>query len=290
MRLSYWSRRGLTFTVPDAIQVPSPRELEQIAISVALQAASIVRAGWGSATSVGTKSSATDVVTQTDLDAERLIRDLLIAATPGCGIVGEEGGTLRPESSLQWVVDPLDGTVNFLYGVPIFAVSIGAAVAGEFVAGAVIDVMRGEVFSAALGEGARLDGKPIRCSPAADLGTALVVTGYSYTPRLRAIQGELVCRLLPVVRDVRCFGSAALQLCWIACGRADAYFERDIKIWDWAAGSLIATEAGATVDFPCPENDGLVMSSAPGCADLLREHVAHEVIGARPKSTSVDVQ
>ncbi len=160
----------------DPDQLPSALQLEEMAIAVAVDAAAIVRAGWGLATALRTKSSATDVVTQTDIDAENLIRDRLTRLTPGCGIVGEEGGTLRPESRLQWVVDPLDGTVNFLYGVPMFAVSIGAAIDGQYVAGVVVDVMRNEVFSAALGSGARLNGVPIRCTDAIDLGTSLVVT------------------------------------------------------------------------------------------------------------------
>jgi myo-inositol-1(or 4)-monophosphatase len=258
--------------------MPSFQELEQIGLEVAAEAAVGIRAAWGTAASIGTKSSDTDVVTQTDVDTEVLIRDRLTAATPDCGIVGEEGGSTSPASRLQWIVDPLDGTVNFLYGVPLFAVSIGAAIDGQFVAGVVVDVMRNETFSASRGNGARLNGRPIRCGECDDLSTALVVTGFSYTPRLRAVQGEIVRKLLPIVRDIRCFGSAALHLCWVACGRADAYFERDIKIWDWAAGAVIAEEAGVIVDFPCAENDGLVMSSTPGCATRLRELVTNIVI------------
>jgi myo-inositol-1(or 4)-monophosphatase len=258
-----------------AVSLPTPAQLEAVAVRVAEEAAEIVRGAWGSpaAAAIGTKSSATDVVTQTDLDTEQLIRSLLIAATPDCGIVGEEGGTHNAQQRVQWVVDPLDGTVNFLYGVPIFAVSIGASIDGNYVAGAVVDVMRGETFSASKGGGARLDGKLIRCSDVQTMGDALVVTGFSYTPRLRAMQGEIVRRLLPVARDIRAFGSAALHLCWMACGRVDAYFERDIKIWDWAAGALIAVEAGAIVDLPCPENDGLVMAASSAIAQELRDLV-----------------
>jgi myo-inositol-1(or 4)-monophosphatase len=264
--------------VPNSVPNLTPAELELIAIDVAQQAAVRVRAGWGTASSIGTKSSSTDVVTQTDVDTEKLIRALLIEATPECGIVGEEGGTENATKALQWVVDPLDGTVNFLYGVPIFAVSIGAAIDGEFVAGAVVDVLRGETFSASVGNGARLDGEPIRCSQTTAMSKALVVTGFSYTPRLRSMQGEIVRKLLPVARDIRAFGSAALHLCWVACGRVDAYFERDIKIWDWAGGSVIALESGALVDFPCPENDGLVMAASPALAGELRELVTLSAI------------
>ncbi len=250
--------------------VPGLPELEAIAISVARAAAAHVAANFGKAASIGTKSSATDVVTQTDVDTETLIRRLLEESTPGCGFVGEEGGGTGADRRLQWIIDPLDGTVNFLYAVPIFSVSIAAAVDGEFVAGAVVDAMRAEVFSAHVGGGARCDGVSIGVSDCAALPLALIGTGFSYTPRLRAIQGDIISRMLPVVRDIRCFGSAALNLCWVAMGRTDGYFERDIKVWDWAAGAIIAAEAGAEVEFPCPENDGLVMAASPGIVDSLR--------------------
>ncbi len=231
----------------------------------------MVAEGYGRATSVATKTSSTDVVTQTDIDTEQFIRTLLGAATPNCGIIGEEGGEDGAGARVKWVIDPLDGTVNFLYGLPVFSVSIAVAVDGVFVAGAVVDALRGEVFSACEGGGARLDGLPIGVSDCSSLPAALIATGFSYTPRLRALQGTIVARLLPAARDIRCFGSAALQLCWVANGRIDGYFERDIKLWDWAAGALIAAEAGAAVELPCPENVGLVLASTPGVFDVLRE-------------------
>jgi myo-inositol-1(or 4)-monophosphatase len=263
------------FVVPDLAvfdpDLPSFAVLEEIAIDSARAAADLVRQRYGRAGAIGTKSSATDVVTQTDLDSENLIRSELIRATPGAGILGEEGGGTDPTSRLQWVIDPLDGTVNFLYALPVFSISVAAAIDGRFVAGAVVDVLQGSVFSAYLGGGARIDGGPVLVSGCASMSQALIATGFSYTPRLRALQGEIVGRLLPVARDIRCFGSAALQLCWVANGRVDGYFERDIKIWDWAAGALIASEAGASVEFPCPENDGLVLASTPAIGDVLRE-------------------
>jgi myo-inositol-1(or 4)-monophosphatase len=249
----------------------SPTHLEAIAIEVATAAADYVRGSFGAAQSIGTKSSATDVVTQTDVDAENLIRGLLTERCSPCGIVGEEGDAVGAAEALQWVIDPLDGTVNFLYSIPTFAISIAAALHGVFVAGVVIDVMRAEVFSASLGTGARMNGVELRGSSCTSLDAALVGTGFSYTPRLRAAQGEIVRRLLPKARDIRCFGSAAIQLCWVACGRLDAYFERDIKLWDWAAGSLIASEVGAHMVFPCPENEGLVLAAPPGICDALRD-------------------
>jgi myo-inositol-1(or 4)-monophosphatase len=170
---------------------------------------------------------------------------------------------------LQWVIDPLDGTVNFLYGVPLFAVSIAAALDGEIVAGAVIDVLRGELFSAHLGGGARLDGAPIAVSGCTFLPRALVATGFSYQAQLRDLQGEVAHRVLARARDLRCFGSAALELCWVACARVDAYFQRDTEIWDRAAGALIAAEAGARTELPCPENGDLVLAATPAVFDDL---------------------
>ena len=257
--------------VPDRPTLfPSTAELESIAISVAHEAVSIVVRGFGHASTIRTKSSATDVVTQTDIDSENRIRELLEVATPGCGIIGEEGGISGIDRRLQWIIDPLDGTVNFLYGLPVFAVSIAAAVDGEFVAGAVVDGLRKDTYSGCLGGGARCNGVAIAPSRCDVLASALVTTGFSYTPRLRALQASIVAGLLPVARDIRCFGSAALQLCWAASGRVDAYFERDIKIWDWAAGALIASEAGLDVDLPCPENDGLVLASPAALSKELR--------------------
>jgi myo-inositol-1(or 4)-monophosphatase len=247
--------------VPDGTVPPAPAELERVAADVARSAAALVTETYGRPHAVGQKSSPTDVVTQTDLRAEGLIRRLIEETTPAAGVLGEEGETTQPGARLQWVIDPLDGTVNFLYGVPLFAVSIAAAVDGEVVAAAVIDVLRGELFSAHLGGGARLDGEPIAVSDCASLPSALVATGFSYKAQLRDLQGEVAHRLLSRTRDLRCFGSAALELCWVACARVDAYFQRDTEIWDRAAGALIAAEAGALTELPCPENDDLVIAA-----------------------------
>jgi myo-inositol-1(or 4)-monophosphatase len=244
--------------------VRDPAELERIAADAVLAAGALVGASYGAPHAVGSKSSPTDVVTQTDIRAEELIRDCVLAATPEAGILGEEGGATAAGARLQWVIDPLDGTVNFLYGVPLFAVSVAAALDGEVVAGAVLDVLRGETFSAHLGGGARLDGEPIAVSACASLPAALVVTGFSYLAAERERQGAAMHRVLPRARDVRCFGSAALELCWVGCARADAYFQHGTEIWDRAAGALIAAEAGASVELPCPENDDLVLAAAPG--------------------------
>lgn len=243
--------------------VPTRPELERIAVEAAQGAADVVRNGYGRAVVLGTKSSATDVVTETDVASERLIVSHLDAATPNAGIIGEESGTRQSSSRLQWIIDPLDGTVNFLYALPIFSISIAAAVDGHIVAGAVVDVLYGQTYSACLDGGARRDGASITTSGCTILSQALLTTGFSYDPRLRALQGSIVASLLPTVRDIRCFGSAALQLCWVADGRADGYFERDIKLWDWAAGTLIAAEAGASVEYACPENNDLILATSP---------------------------
>jgi myo-inositol-1(or 4)-monophosphatase len=255
--------------VPDRGAPPAPAELERLAATAARSAAELVSTAYGRPDLVGNKSSPTDVVTETDLRAEDLIRRRLLGATPNAGVLGEEGETTEPGARLQWIIDPLDGTVNFLYGVPLFAVSIAAALDGEVVAGAVIDVLRGEVFSAHLGGGARLDGEPIAVSACAELAKALVTTGFSYQSARRNLQGEVAHRVLSRARDLRCFGSAALELCWVGCGRVDAYFQRDTEIWDRAAGALIAAEAGARTELPCPENDDLVIATAPGVFDDL---------------------
>jgi myo-inositol-1(or 4)-monophosphatase len=254
----------------DRVEPPEPAVLERIAAATARAAAALIaRADGPRGDLVGLKSSPTDVVTGTDLRAEALVRRLLQEATPDAGVLAEEGGTTAPGTRLQWVVDPLDGTVNFLYGVPIFAVSIAAAVDGEVVAGAVVDVLREELFSAHRGGGARRNGEPISVSSCAALPDALVATGFSYQAEQRALQGEVAQRLLSRARDLRCFGSAALELCWVACARVDGYFQRETEIWDRAAGSLIADEAGARIALPCPENDDLVIAAAPDVFDQL---------------------
>jgi myo-inositol-1(or 4)-monophosphatase len=248
---------------------PVPAKLERVASATARAAAALVGAGYGQPQQVRQKSSPTDDVTQTDVRAEELIRRLLHAATPEAGVIGEEGGSTATGARLQWVIDPLDGTVNFRYGVPLFAVSIAAALDGEVVAGAVIDVLRDDLFSAHLGGGARRNGEPIAVSACTSLPDALLATGFSYQAEVRDLQGEVAHRVLSRARDLRCFGSAALELCWVACGRVDGYFQRDTEVWDRAAGALIAAEAGACTELPCPENEDLVIAAAPGVFDDL---------------------
>ena len=196
-----------------------------------------------------TKSTPTDAVTEMDRAAEQLILDRLRTLRPDDHVVAEETGQHGEanDDSVTWVVDPLDGTVNYVYGVPQFAVSIAVQQHGESVVGVVYDVMRDDLYAASRGEGATCNGQPLRCSAQADLALSLVATGFSYAADTRRTQAEILTTVLPAVRDIRRLGSAALDLCMVASGRVDAYFEAGMQPWDWAAGALIATEAGARV-------------------------------------------
>jgi len=224
---------------------------------------------------VRTKSTATDMVTRWDSASESLIVDALRAARPRDGIVGEEGARVDGTSGIDWYVDPIDGTTNFLYGLGGYAVSIAAADSTGPVAGAVFVPASRELFTAARGRGAFLGSTPITCSTSTTLDTALVATGFSYDSDHRRVQGSRVGAMLPHVRDIRRLGAAAIDLCHVACGRVDAYFEEHLQAWDLAAGLLIATEAGARAsDFA----GGAVKPSetvvcAPGIHTALLEHL-----------------
>lgn len=245
--------------------------LEAVAIDVARLAAQLVRRSVGRVAAAGTKSTTTDVVTATDIESEALIRRELLARCPGSTIVGEELADEVGTNAVGWVVDPIDGTVNFLYDLPVVAVSIAATIQGRTVAGAVYDVLRGEVFSAALGSGARRDGEVIGVRPPAALTDSLIGTGFAYSAERRRLQAETLTRLLPRARDIRCMGSAALNLCWVGCGRLDGYYEQDTKTYDYAAGALIAAEAGARVELPAQNELDLSIACAPEIFDELRQ-------------------
>ena len=195
------------------------------------------------------KSTVTDAVTEMDRAAEALILDRLRSLRPDDDVVGEETGQHGDSEgdTITWVVDPLDGTVNYLFGIPHFAVSIAAQQHGESIAGVVYDVMRDDLYAASRGEGATCNGRPIRCSTQADPAMALVATGFGYDAGMRRDQAQVLTTVLPAVRDIRRMGSAALDLCMVASGRMDAFFEAGMQRWDWAAGALIATEAGARI-------------------------------------------
>jgi myo-inositol-1(or 4)-monophosphatase len=195
---------------------------------------------------VRAKSGPTDLVSDADFAAERAIRRVLSDLRPGDAILGEEGGA-SGHGRLRWVVDPLDGTINFLFGIPAFAVSVACEDASGPVAGVVLDPIREECFAATRGAVATLNGEPIQASDRGELATALVATGFAYEAAIRARQSAVLTRLLPAVRDIRRVGAAALDLAWCACGRFDAYYERGVKRWDFLAGALIAGQAGLQV-------------------------------------------
>ncbi len=264
-------------------------ELRRVAVHLAQAAAAHVRArrpevfggGERARDAVQAKSSPTDPVTVVDTEAEQLIRRLLGELRPGEQVLGEEGGgSLGDDTQVVWVVDPIDGTVNFMYGIPAYGVSVAAMRGGRSLAGAVADVAGGHTYSAGLGAGATRtdrDGTAIalRCNAAGSVGMALLATGFGYGAARRARQGQLIAELLPHVRDIRRIGSAALDLCMVAAGLVDAHYEHGLNTWDWAAGALIAAEAGARVVLPragtVSQTGELVVASAPDIADELIE-------------------
>jgi myo-inositol-1(or 4)-monophosphatase len=246
--------------------VPAPDENELLDVAheaAAAAAGELTRRFGGVAEGVRTKSTPTDPASEADLAAETAIRRVLARRRPDDAVLGEEGGeTGRGE--LRWLVDPLDGTVNFLFGIPAFAVSVACEGAAGAIAGVVLDPVREECFAATRAGPATLNGRPIRGSRRAELATALVATGFGYDARVRARQAEVVSRLLPRARDIRRFGSAALDLAWCACGRWDAYYERGVHTWDVAAGALIASRAGLEVrDLPASSGDPSGLLVAP---------------------------
>jgi len=222
--------------------------LRDLAVSVATAAAKRVATRAGAVDlRITAKSTATDPVTEVDREVEAMIVAALLAARPDDGVLGEEGSDRAGSSGVRWVIDPIDGTVNFVYGIPGCNVSVAAEVDGRIVAGAVVDPLHGDVFAAARDLGATRNGAAIRCSTVADPAVALVGTGFGYAPERRRRQAEVLTRVIPHVRDIRRVGAAAVDLCWVACGRLDGYWERGLQAWDWAAGGLVAEEAGATV-------------------------------------------
>ena len=253
-------------------------ELLAIARDVALQAGALAKQRRSEGVAVAaSKSSPVDIVTEADRETERLIRSLLADKRPDDGFFGEESDASSSSSGLHWIVDPIDGTVNFLYGIPHYAVSI-AVVEGEpdplswrALAAAVVNPASGEVFTATDGGGAFLHDSPIRVAESVELSQALVATGFAYDSAMRGRQGAVVAQLLPEVRDIRRQGTASLDLCFVASGRLNAYFERTLSPWDHAAGALIAREAGARVsglNGAAPSKD-FIIAAEPSLADRL---------------------
>jgi myo-inositol-1(or 4)-monophosphatase len=269
--------------------------LLDLACKAAVAAGRLLIGSGGRPEVVATKSSPTDVVTETDQAAEALIRDLIAEDRPGDRILGEEGGETGPrdgkggKSPVRWIVDPLDGSVNYLYGLPEWAVSIAAEVDGTVVAGAVFVPRRDELYSAGLGNGAWLSsgaldwrgedtGSPVRlaCNRDVPLAQALVATGFGYEAGRRQIQGDVLRAVLPRVRDIRRGGSAAVDLCSVASGTVDAYYERGVNLWDIAAGGLIAAEAGAQVTglHGRPPSPSMTIAAAPPLLGELHDLLA----------------
>jgi myo-inositol-1(or 4)-monophosphatase len=222
---------------------------------------------------VESKSSATDLVSDADREAERTIRELLETERPQDGLVAEEGSRAKAASGRRWVVDPLDGTINFLYGFPAWAVSVALEDADGALVGVVHSPIHGETFCAARGEGAFLGERALRVRPARPLEQSLVATGFSYEPDRRAVQAEAIAKLLPRARDIRRAGAAALDLSWVAAGRLDAFFERGLHHWDWAAGRLLVEEAGGSCAWLDDGWPGLLAASHDGLLAELRPFV-----------------
>lgn len=249
------------------------RLAEDVARTVGREVLAARRSGAGA---VSTKSTGTDMVTEHDGRAERRIVELLRAARPDDAIVGEEGTDSEGSSGIAWLVDPIDGTTNFLYGLPGYAVSVAALDHAGSIAGAVHVPSADELFSAHRGGGATLDGVPIACSALDRLELALVGTGFGYLPERRQRQAERVARLIARVRDIRRFGAAAVDLCHVACGRLDVYYEEHLNAWDLAAGELIATEAGCrSGDFAGgPSRPDELLVCPPALFEPMRELLA----------------
>jgi myo-inositol-1(or 4)-monophosphatase len=230
---------------------PAPQALLEVAIDIARAASEMIRRERdGGVADVGTKSTETDLVTAADRASERLIVERLRALRPEDGVLGEESGAHgdgAAPSGVRWIVDPIDGTVNYVYGLPQYAVSIAAEVQGVAMVGVVRNAATGEEWTAIRGGGAWRDGCQLRGSRVRLLPHALVATGFAYDPGRRAHQARVVADLLPRVRDIRRFGAASLDLCFAAEGRVDAYYEQGLAPWDHAAGGLIAVEAGLLV-------------------------------------------
>lgn len=260
----------------------SPESLARIAARAAQAAGDRVhelrRTG---VTVAALKSSAVDMVTEADQEAERMIVGSLLAERPDDGVLGEEGANAEGSSGITWIIDPIDGTTNYIYDIPAYVVSIAATVADpewsndgfRTIAAAVYNPNTRELFEAWAGGGALRNGEPITTSGTADIAAALVGTGFGYTVERKREQLEMVQRLIPRVRDLRRIGAAAYDLCLVACGRLDAYYERGLNAWDYAAGMLIAKEAGAEVigrDALTPPGAEMLYAASPGLADPLR--------------------
>ncbi len=251
-------------------------ELLAVALEAANAAAPELMSRFGSQRRVSSKSTPTDLVSDADIAAETVIRELLASRRPDDAILAEEGGA-SGEGALRWLIDPLDGTINFLFGIPVFAVSVACEDEAGSIAGVVLDPVHDECFTATRSGPPKLNGEEIVVEQrASELALAMVATGFAYDASVRARQGAVGSRVLPRVRDIRRAGAAAIDLCWCACGRFDAYYERGLKAWDLAAGGLIAERAGLVLrELPQEGEDPAGVVVGPeGLVDELWELVA----------------
>lgn len=232
-------------------------------------------------TGVRSKSTPTDLVSAADERAERGIVRAIRKSRPDDALVAEEGSSAHGSSGVSWYVDPLDGTINYLYGIPHWSVSICCADAQGALAGVVFDPVRDELFSAARGGGAHLGDRRLVVNDKRDLASSLVATGFGYDAAQRETQGQIIAKVLGEVRDVRRFGSAALDLSWLAAGRFDAYFESVEKPWDWMAGAMFVREAGGRVTQLDPKDPAFphIIASGPGIHDDLVSLLARATAG-----------
>lgn len=248
--------------------------LLDIALEAARRAGELLRHGRPEDLGVAaTKSSPIDVVTEMDIAAEKLITEFVAERRPEDGFLGEEGAAVEGSSGVRWVVDPLDGTVNYLYGLPSWAVSIAAEVDGRAVVGVIAIPMRGETFHAVEGGGAYRDGERVRCRTAPPFSQALVGTGFGYLAHRRDHQAAVARELVPQLRDIRRSGTCAVDLCDVACGRLDGFYERGLHRWDYAAGVLIAREGGALAGARPGEepSEELTVAAVPGIFERLQD-------------------
>lgn len=248
------------------------RQLRELAERAAVAAGRLLHDERPAVLQVSAKSSPTDVVTHMDRAAEALLRSMILEERPHDGILGEEEGERQGSSGVRWVIDPLDGTTNYLYDIPLWCVSVAAEVDGRTVAGVVHAPALDLLYAAVLGGGARETrrDRPVTASAVTDLAQSLLSTGFGYDSAQRRRQAEALVEVAPRVRDVRRLGSAAIDLCWVADGRTDAYVESRLNAWDVAAGALIAREAGAIViGDDDPVDAPYVLATAPGIADDL---------------------
>ena len=270
MSESAWTAATAFGVTDDDRTDPLLMDLAATGLDAALASSSILAAAISSGEVVGgveTKISATDMVSDVDRESEASISRILAERRPGDGLLGEEGANRPSSTGVRWVVDPLDGTTNYLFGIPQFAVSIAAEMDDRPVVGVVIDPSRREVWAAISGHGSYLNGRRLSVPDGrSSLDRALCATGFGYRAERREWQAQVAAHVIPRVRDIRRFGSAALDLCWTGGGRYDAYFEWGLNPWDFSAGSLVASEAGARVERV---GEGLVVAAGPSLFDPL---------------------